>query len=90
MIKDSGNDVFDAINVHKLDRFSRNKYVSAQYKRKLKQNGVKLISVTENLDGSPESIILESVRLIYEMYATGYTKSQMVDELSARGFKTKV
>ena len=32
----------------------------------------------------------ESVRLIYEMYVAGYTQSQMVDELNARGFKTNV
>lgn len=61
MIKDSANDIFDVVVVHKLDRFSRDKYDSAQYKRKLKQNGVKLVSVTENLDDSPESVILESV-----------------------------
>lgn len=61
MIKDSANDIFDVVIVHKLDRFSRDKYDSAQYKRKLKQNGVKLVSVTENLDDSPESVILESV-----------------------------
>lgn len=61
MIQDSSLDFFDAIIVHKLDRFSRDKYDSATYKRKLKKNGIRLISVTENLDGSPESIILESV-----------------------------
>jgi len=61
MIEDSGKDVFEIIIIHKLDRFSRDKYDSAKYKRKLKQNGIRLISVTENLDGSPESIILESV-----------------------------
>lgn len=49
LCKSSVNDVFDVVIVHKLDRFSRNKYNSAQYKRKLKQNGVKLISVNENL-----------------------------------------
>lgn len=31
------------------------------YKRKLRANGVKIISVVENLDDSPESIMLESV-----------------------------
>lgn len=61
MIKDSELGIFDTLIVHKLDRFSRNKYDSAVYKRKLKVNGIRLISVTENLDGSPESIILESV-----------------------------
>lgn len=61
MIKDAEAGKFDYIVVHKLDRFSRNKYDSAIYKRRLKQCGVKLLSVTENLDDSPESLILESV-----------------------------
>jgi len=61
MIRDSSEGIFDCIIVHKLDRFSRNRYDSAFYKKKLKENGVRLISVLENLDDSPESIILESV-----------------------------
>ncbi|MCL6549133.1 MAG: recombinase family protein [Alicyclobacillus sp.] len=61
MIADSSKGLFDVIIVHKLDRFSRDKYDSAIYKRKLKMNGVRLMSVTENLDGSPESIMLESI-----------------------------
>ena len=51
----------DFIIVHKLDRFSRNKYDSAIYKRELSQKNVRVISVLENLDDSPESVILESV-----------------------------
>ena len=47
--------------VHKLDRFSRDKYDSAKYKQKLKQNGIRVVSVLEYLDDSPESVILESV-----------------------------
>lgn len=146
MIKDSEKGEFQYIIVHKLDRFSRNKYDSAIYKRKLKQNGVRLISVTEQLDGSPESIILESViegmseyysknlaretmkglkenaykaphtgglpplgydvnkdkryiinekeaecvRLIFDMYIAGYSRSKMVDKLNELGFKTKL
>ena len=61
MTKDSATGLFNAVIVHKLDRFSRDRYDSAFYKRQLKKNGVKLISVLENLDDSPESIILESV-----------------------------
>ncbi|WP_354366766.1 recombinase family protein [Peptoniphilus olsenii] len=61
MIFDAESGVFDYIIVHKLDRFSRSKYDSAIYKRKLKLCNVQLISVLENLDGSPESLILESV-----------------------------
>lgn len=36
-------------------------YDSAFYKRDLKKNGVQLLSVLEQMDDSPESIILESV-----------------------------
>ena len=61
MVEDSKNRFFDIAIVHKLDRFARNRYDSAHYKKKLKDNGVRLLSVLENLDDSPESIILESV-----------------------------
>lgn len=60
MIEDSGKKMFDTVIVHKLDRFSRDKYDSVLYKRKLKKYKITLISVLERLDGSPESIILES------------------------------
>jgi len=61
MIRDSALGLFDVVIVHKLDRFSRDRYDSAFYKRQLKKNSVRLISVLEHLDDSPESIILESV-----------------------------
>ena len=61
MMKESELGLFDTLIVHKLDRFSRNRYDSAFYKKKLKDNNVRLISVLEHLDNSPESIILESV-----------------------------
>ena len=54
-------DDFDFAIVHKQDRFSRNRYDSAYYKRELKKNRVQLLSVLEQMDDSPESIILESV-----------------------------
>ena len=47
--------------MHKLDRFARNRYDSAVYKRELKKNGVLVYSVLENLDNSPESIMMEAV-----------------------------
>lgn len=61
MIADSKKGIFDVVICHKLDRFARNRYDSAFYKKALKDSGVKLISVLENFDDSPESIILESV-----------------------------
>lgn len=61
MIADSKLRTFDIVLVHKLDRFARNRYDSALAKRELKRNGVAVFSVLENLDSSPESIMLESV-----------------------------
>jgi len=61
MIADAKKKKFQYVIVHKLDRFSRDKYDAVTYKRELKINGITLISVTENLDGSPESLMLESV-----------------------------
>ena len=72
MIRMSETGAFDTIIVHKLDRFARSKYDSAIYKQKLKVNKVQLLSVTENLDGTPESIILESV---LEAMAEYYSKN---------------
>lgn len=72
MIADAKKRLFDAIIIHKLDRFARNRYDSAVYKRELKNAGVKLISVTEKLDGSPESVILES---LLEGMAEYYSKN---------------
>lgn len=61
MIKDSEKNLFDAVIVYKLDRFSRSRYDMATYKYRLRKNGVQVISATENISNDPEGIILESV-----------------------------
>lgn len=61
MIKDSEKHEWEGVVVYKLDRFARNRYDSATYKNKLKKNGVRVISATENITGTPESILLESL-----------------------------
>lgn len=61
MIKDSEQKLFDVVLIWKLDRFSRDRYDSAHYKRILKKNGVKVVSVKENISDGPEGIILESM-----------------------------
>ena len=78
MIEDSSQKQFDIVLVHKLDRFSRNRYDSAFYKRKLKRNGVTLCSVLERIDDSPESIILEAVlEGISEYYSRNLSREVM-------------
>lgn len=61
MIHDSNTRLFDTVLVWKLDRFSRNRYDSAYYKRILKNNKVQIISVTEPISSTPEGIMLESL-----------------------------
>lgn len=61
MIADSPKKLFDVVLVWKLDRFARNRYDSAFYRYTLRKNGVKIISVKENISDGPEGIILESM-----------------------------
>ena len=61
MMKDSAKKPWDLVLVYKLDRFSRNKYEMAIHRKTLKDNGIKLVSVKENIPDSPEGIILESL-----------------------------
>ena len=61
MIQDSAKKKWDFILVYKLDRFSRNKFESVVNRKKLTDNGVKLLSAMENIPDSPEGIILESL-----------------------------
>lgn len=61
MISDAETGAFAAVLVFKLDRFSRDRYDFAFYRRKLARSGVKIVSINENLSDDPESVIMESV-----------------------------
>lgn len=68
MIEDVKQGGISAVIVHKSDRFARNRFDSAIYRRELEKNDCALLSVTENFDNSPESIILQSVIEGYNEY----------------------
>lgn len=61
MIEDSETKTFQGVLVYQLDRFARNKYDSAIYKRKLKLNGVRVFSARENISDDASGILMESV-----------------------------
>lgn len=61
MINDAEKRQFKFVIVWKLDRFARNRYDSAIYKRILKKYGIRVVSVMENITDSPEGIILEGL-----------------------------
>ena len=76
MIKDSAKRDFKYVIVYSLDRFSRNKYDSAIYKQKLKENGVTVLSAMEHITDDPTGHLMES---ILEGFAQYYS-----DELSQK------
>lgn len=61
LIQDSAGKLFDIVLVWKLDRIGRNRTEMAMNRYRLKKNGVKITSITENIPETPEGIILESV-----------------------------
>ena len=62
----------DLVVVYKLDRFSRDPYDAAIYKKRLAEKGVRVVSATENVPDTPEGIILEK---LLEGMAAYYSKN---------------
>lgn len=61
MIEDGKKGQFDAVIVHKGDRFARSRNLSSTYKEILAKNNVEYISVTECFGSEPESVLLEGL-----------------------------
>ena len=89
MIKDSEQKLFDVVLIWKLDRFSRDRYDSAHYKRILKKNGVKVVSVKENISDGPEGIILESMLEGYAEYYSAELSEKVVRGMTENALKSK-
>lgn len=61
MVQDSDTHTFEVVLVWKLDRFTRNRYDAAFYRRELRNNHVKVVSVTEKISDTPEGIMMEGM-----------------------------
>lgn len=61
MIQDAKRGGWSYVIVYTLDRFARDRYDSAVYKRQLKQLGVKVLSAMENISDDPTGILMESM-----------------------------
>ena len=72
MITSSSSGGFDVVLVYALDRFARDRYDAAVYRKKLKDNGVRIVSVTQPIDDSPEGVLIES---LLEGLAEYYSKN---------------
>lgn len=58
----------DFVLVHKFNRFARNKFDSALYKKKLKDVGIKVVSVSQKIDDTPEGELLEGFLETIDQY----------------------
>lgn len=89
MINDSEENKFNFVIVHKLDRFSRDKYDSVHYKRKLRNNGIRVVSALENLSDDPESIMLESVLEGMSQYYSANLAREVMKGLKENAYNCK-
>lgn len=84
---------FDVILVHKFDRFARNREDSIVYKSLLKREcGVRVISITENIEHDKFSVILEAIlEAMAEYYSINLAeevKKGMTEKALRGGFQT--
>lgn len=61
MIRDSQKGGWDYVIVYSLDRFARDRYDSAVYKRQLKNAGIRVLSAMENISDDPTGVLMESL-----------------------------
>ena len=86
MLKDSYAKNFNMVLVWKVDRFARNRLNSLKNRDTLKENGVRLVSINENINGdTPEGIITGS---LLDAMAEYYSKELSVKV--KRGIKMSV
>lgn len=78
MIADSGKGKFEAIIVHSLNRFSRDTILWTNYRHKLEENGVKILSVSEDLSSMEDT---------YDLLFENIIKS--INEYQENEFKCK-
>ena len=82
MIADAKKGQFAYVVVYRFDRFARNRFDSAIYKKELESCGVRVLSTEESIGTGDESIILES---LYEAMAESY--SRRLSKVVARGMR---
>lgn len=72
MIKDATKKQFTQVLIYKTDRFARNRFDAAIYKKKLKDYGVKVVPVKEPIPDGPGGVVMEA---LYESMAQMYSEN---------------
>lgn len=84
-----GHVIADFVLVHKFNRLFRNKYDSALYKKKLKDVGVKVVSVTQKIDDTPEGELLEGFLESIDQYYSANLAAEVRKGLRENALKGK-
>jgi site-specific DNA recombinase len=92
MLADAKNGLFDIVIVDAVDRFSRDKYDSALYKRELRKKcGVRIEYASQKIDDTPEGLMLEGIlENLAQYYAANLARETMkgLTENALRGWHT--
>lgn len=79
----------DVVLVHKFNRFARSKYDSAIYKKRLKDMGVKVISVSQLIDDTPEGELLEGFLETIDQYYSNNLAAEVRKGIRENAFNGK-
>lgn len=92
MIRDivRGHITVDFVLVHKFNRFARNKYDSTIYKKKLKDKNVKVVSVTQLVDDTPEGDLMEGFLEVMDEYYSANLSIEVKKGLRENALKGQV
>jgi site-specific DNA recombinase len=79
MMKDGQEELFEKVLVYQFDRFMRDRYLSQAYKRRLKEHGIRVISVSQSVGEGPESIITEGFHEAFDEYYSAQLSERIKD-----------
>ena len=79
----------DTILVHKFNRFARNKFDSAIHKKRLKDIGVRVVSVTQAIEDTPEGALMEAVIEAMDEYYSANLALEVKKGLKENALKGK-
>ncbi|MCV0387187.1 MAG: recombinase family protein [Nitrobacter sp.] len=63
-----GDSPFDVVVVHSFSRFARDHFALEYHVRRLRKNGVKLVSITQDLGDDPMSVMVRQVFALFDEY----------------------
>ena len=63
-----GDSPFDVVVVHSFSRFARDHFALEYHVRRLRKNGVKLVSITQDLGDDPMRVMVRQVFALFDEY----------------------